>query len=619
MKKLLAFMLSFLMVFQLSITAFAFKDTTNNIFTGKKYTHDDRFKDYEIVNGLDISYYQKNVDFEKLKAAGVDFLFLRAGFRGYGSKGTLNKDTTFDAYAKGAIEAGIDVGVYFYSQAITVKEAQEEADYTMSIIKDYDITMPVMFDFEYANGGRLEKAKLSNSAHTEICLAYCQRVENEGYTSGVYANHSMLLNDLNDEEIAKDYMIWLANYNTAPKYNSKLYEQEYSYWQYTSSGSVDGIDGRVDCNFRYFKAPQKVVNLQIDTNDYQQPVLTWDRVKDCYGYEIYKLDKDTKQYVKIGTNKGAAICTYTDTADKGESNSYKVKAISRNKGEFVGGEMSDEVKSQGIFKMTMQSNGTGYATFTWRVVPGASEYQVLRADTENGTYDYVATLNSETTHFTDYTDDGFKTYFYMVRAVMRDSEGVLTDNIYTPCLKAEKPQPVLENVALTENNAIVVNFTAMPYATGTEIWAASGTAAFKKVGTVLGDTNSYTHSKLKRGVKYQYKVRQYIVKDGKTYYSEFSNVEDETTLKTTTITLTTTKAAAKIVCEKVTGANGYEIYMKAPTSKTYKKQVATKKQKYTKKGLKSGKTYKFKVRTYRVVDGKTIYSPYSKTKKIKIK
>jgi len=450
MKKILAIVLSFIMIFQISITALAFSSSSS--FTGKTYTHDDRFADREIVHGLDISVHQGEIsknNFTKIKAAGIDFMFLRAAYRGYGKSGSLNKDTMFAGYAAGALAAGIDIGSYIYSQAITVKEAQAEADYILNIVKDYDITLPIVFDYEYISGGRLSNANLSNRQRTDICLAFCERVEKAGYTACVYANHSMFKNDIYTQELASKYVLWLAQYHTKPELGGVFFQPDYSYWQYSSSGSVNGISGRVDCNFRYFKAPEKIQNLKIVEETSNKITLSWDKVKDCYGYEIYK-SNGSSSYTKIGTNKGAGICTFTDTNTNSSASSYKVKAISRNKGSFVGGEFSDEVKNKYTSssddkeetpsKITMIANGTDYVTFKWLEVSGATEYHILRSTSLTGEYETVAKLDSNTTSYTDHTGNESSVYYYRVKSIITDENGITTKIVYSPCLKSEKPK-----------------------------------------------------------------------------------------------------------------------------------------------------------------------------------
>ena len=192
--------------------------------------------------GIDVSYYQGNIDWEKVKAAGVEFVFVRAGYRGY-SNGRLVKDSCFDQNMRGALAAGLEVGVYFFSQAINVQEAQEEATFTYNLIKNYDVTFPVAFDAEYATSGRTGRADhLSASTRTLVVNAFCSQIKSYGYTPMLYAGIYFMRDEL-QMSLLSNYQLWI------PRYNSTLgYDGEYKCWQYTSTGRVDGISGNVDMN-----------------------------------------------------------------------------------------------------------------------------------------------------------------------------------------------------------------------------------------------------------------------------------------------------------------------------------------------------------------------------------
>lgn len=223
-------------------------------FRSSGYSHDSRFDGYTIKKGIDVSVYQGDINWQKVKADGIDFAFVRVGYRGYGNAGTLCTDAKYESNIRGALDAGIQVGVYFFSQAITKAEAREEANYILQRINKYNITLPVVIDYEYASNsqgltGRLYKANLSVSEATDICRAFCATVEAAGYEGMVYANKSMLQNDLNAAKIAKDYKIWLANYT-----NKTSYAGEYDFWQCSSSERIDGINGNVDYDFWYIPA-----------------------------------------------------------------------------------------------------------------------------------------------------------------------------------------------------------------------------------------------------------------------------------------------------------------------------------------------------------------------------
>ena len=197
-----------------------------------------------LYRGIDVSVWQGKIDWNKVKADGVDFVFIRAGYRSVGN-GKLNIDSKFAANIRGAKAAGLQVGVYIFSQAITVAEAVEEADYLMSIVQGYSIDLPLVFDLEHYSGGRFTNAKLSRRAVTDMCVAFCQRIEQGGYASMVYSNPSMLNNEVYPNELGR---LWLAHVTRQSSYSGRDYE----YWQCSFTGRVDGIDGDVDLDY-WFK------------------------------------------------------------------------------------------------------------------------------------------------------------------------------------------------------------------------------------------------------------------------------------------------------------------------------------------------------------------------------
>ncbi|MBQ8822894.1 MAG: glycoside hydrolase family 25 protein [Lachnospiraceae bacterium] len=195
--------------------------------------------------GIDVSKWQGEIDWDKVKNAGIQFAIIRAGYRG-SSTGSLVVDPYFEANIRGAINAGLDVGVYFFTQAINEIEAVEEASMVLQLVNDYQLTYPIYIDTEGAGGnGRADG--LDVDTRTLVCEAFCRTVENAGYTAGVYASRNWLNNNLHTEKL-DNYVIWLAEYRSVP-----LYKGYYEMWQYTSKGKVDGIEGRVDLNISYIK------------------------------------------------------------------------------------------------------------------------------------------------------------------------------------------------------------------------------------------------------------------------------------------------------------------------------------------------------------------------------
>lgn len=194
-----------------------------------------------IKKGVDVSRFQGNIKWDKVKAAGVDFAIVRAGLRGT-TEGKLLTDDYFEDNVEGATENGIDVGVYFYSQAVNETEAKEEVQMILDLIEPYEITYPVVIDVESAESDTARTANLSSDDYEKVVEVFCETVRNAGYTPMVYGNVKSftLLMDAMDVD---DYDIWIAYYGT-PLY----YPYHFNIWQFTSSGSIDGIDGDVDLN-----------------------------------------------------------------------------------------------------------------------------------------------------------------------------------------------------------------------------------------------------------------------------------------------------------------------------------------------------------------------------------
>ncbi|MDE6777526.1 MAG: Ig-like domain-containing protein [Oscillospiraceae bacterium] len=208
--------------------------------------HNSKFADYIKLNGIDVSKFQNTIDWNAVASDEIDFAIIRAGYRGYDG-GRLVVDPMYDINMKGAIDAGLDVGVYFFTQAITEQEAIEEANLVISKLKDYKITMPVYIDIEdIDSNGRLEKANLTIRQRTAIVEAFCNKIEEAGYDAGVYASKSYYLDNLDPDYLSGKYKIWLAHYTTETNYKG-----DYHAWQYSATGSVKGISGNVDLDVMY--------------------------------------------------------------------------------------------------------------------------------------------------------------------------------------------------------------------------------------------------------------------------------------------------------------------------------------------------------------------------------
>lgn len=193
--------------------------------------------------GIDVSKWNKDIDWEKAKAAGVEFAIIRCGYRG-SSTGTLVEDPYFYRNIEGAKAAGVKVGLYFFTQATNAVEAVEEASMVLCLNDGRPLDYPIFIDTEGAGGnGRADG--LDTVTRTEVVEAFCETIEGAGYRAGIYASRNWYYNRLDMTRLDSN-VIWLAEYREYPKYEGK-----YELWQYTSSGSIDGIEGRVDFNISY--------------------------------------------------------------------------------------------------------------------------------------------------------------------------------------------------------------------------------------------------------------------------------------------------------------------------------------------------------------------------------
>ena len=217
---------------------------TENVFTPMDFGYEGDYLTCltdESWLGVDVSSYQKDVDWQQVKEAGFEFAMLRVGFRGYGQTGNLNPDKYAAQNYENATAAGLKVGVYFFSQAITVEEAVEEAEYVLQLIEGWDLQMPVVYDWECL-AEDYRTVVVDSRTLTDCVKAFCDRIGEAGYTPMAYFNPDQSRTQMYLEELV-DYKFWLAMYS-----EFMTYEYKVDMWQYTNQGSVPGIKGKADIN-----------------------------------------------------------------------------------------------------------------------------------------------------------------------------------------------------------------------------------------------------------------------------------------------------------------------------------------------------------------------------------
>ncbi|MDO4540485.1 MAG: glycoside hydrolase family 25 protein [Syntrophomonadaceae bacterium] len=198
----------------------------------------------QVWRGIDVSFYQGDIDWQAVKASGVDFAIVRLGYRGY-KVGNIMLDECFEQNMEGALDAGLDVGVYFFSQATTEEEAREEAELVLDCIKPYKILYPVVFDWEVIPGNAGRNSEVSVQRLGECAKVFCDTIDEAGYIPMVYANKRLALLKYDLRQLT-DYDLWLANFANKPDFY-----YDYEMWQYSERGTVDGIVGNVDLNISF--------------------------------------------------------------------------------------------------------------------------------------------------------------------------------------------------------------------------------------------------------------------------------------------------------------------------------------------------------------------------------
>lgn len=255
-----------------------------------------------MYKGIDISKYQGIVDFSKVKQA-MDFVIVRAGYTGYGT-GEFVVDPYFKINAEGCKSVGIPFGAYWFSQAVNVEEAIKEADIIIELVKPYGPEYPIFIDTELSgapnNAGRADN--LNVEVRTSVVEAFCKRIEEHGYYAGYYCSRSWSTSKLNAKRMSK-YDLWLADWTNYGDGFKPVTANSYGIWQYTSSGTCPGINGRVDLNYSYKDYPYIIANAGLNgfTDKPEQIEFSDVIIKDITNGDVEKF-KDLAESLEVSDN-----------------------------------------------------------------------------------------------------------------------------------------------------------------------------------------------------------------------------------------------------------------------------------------------------------------------------
>ena len=517
--------------------------TTDGDYTSATYYHRSDYEDYQLINGIDVSWWQaKNktttlLNWEEIHNAGIDFAFVRVGSRD-SSSGSIYEDTAADSHIQAALENDINIGLYIFSQALTEKEAREEANFVLNQIDkyDWDVTLPIVIDREKGSYNRLTAGKLSKTKETAVCQAFADTIVEAGYQASVYASYSWIKSYINTEDLM-DCGIWIARYNNTTTSNTKSgtayadVPYDYDFWQYSSTSKVDGYRGNLDTNFWYKDTSIKTTGLKATAESATGPItLSWSKAADdVAGYRVYRYDPEQEKYVYLKSTKNRS---YTDeNVSSGKTYQYKVRCYWTIGGTNYYGSYSSVVsvttppaKVSGVSTAVRSST---YLTLSWDKVSGASGYRIYRYNTDAQAYEKVITLTSGST--VSYKITGLaaaKEYQFKVRAY-RKVDGVTTWGSSSAAYKdSTKPGQTKSLKASSKSSAATLKWNKVTRASGYQVYRYnSKTKKYEKLATVKGNaTFSYKNTKLKKGTTVKYKVRAYKTYNGTNYYGAFSDI-----------------------------------------------------------------------------------------------
>lgn len=568
------------------------------VYGSSNLTHNSKFSNVDKSYGIDVSYFQTwkgDIDWKAVKNSGIKYVIVRLGYRGYGSAGTLMVDDDFHKNIRGAMAAGLDVGVYFFSQAVNTAEAKAEAQFCINELEDYYIDLPVYLDVESIDydTGRLDSANLSKSTQTSLCRTFCDTMINAGFYAGIYANNYYLTYKMDGASLGKDYPIWLAEYSTKATYTG-----DYDVWQYTGYGSVDGVPTYVDMNVMYDVDHAPTGSVKVTKSG---TTLSWNKVTGADGYAVYSKDPS-------GSVKRLKFQTGTSyTVTSGSGLSYYVKAYKSYGGQKYYGSSSNSVSvSLGkVSNLTQTEAIAGGAKISWSAVSGASGYEIYTL--ENGSYKLYSSVSGTSAFITGITageSKSVKVRAYSDGKLYGDYSSVVT-------IKSNPASPAQLSVKSASTNSVSVSWTANSgNCDGYEISLYDG-KNYTAVGT--SSKSEYTFSGLSTATNYKAAVRAYIEIGGKKYYGTYSKVTTFTTAPAAAKGLTVkdfgNHNSVRLSWTKTDGASSYQIYYVEGGTEKFLANASSNSAVIS--NLRSNCTYNIKVRAVRTADGQTAAGSFS--------
>ena len=579
----------------------------NAVYGSAGLTHNARFANTKKVYGIDVSYFNTIVDWNAVKKAGIDYAIIRLGYRGYGN-GALVVDEQFKNNLKNAKAAGVAVGIYFFTQAITTAEAVEEARFTVQQLNGAKLEMPIYIDIEEI-GGRLDNAHLSYNAKTNICKAFCNTIIKSGYRAGVYASYNWYVNLINGPELAKYYDIWLAHYATSTPYTG-----EYQMWQYTGQGYVNGIIGNVDLDVYYmYKGPAAVTDLKCAQNG-AKAKLTWTKSLGAHGYKIYAKNLATNKLSEVADTTATSLTVNIPYA----KTRFYVKAYYKIGSNYAYSGYSSGVDAHSTKVSDLAVDADTYygrvgIALKWTKLYDASGYRVEMYDTTAGKYKVLGyTTSNKYTVMNLKIATGYKfrviSYYNSDKTTAYNSSkstwGTYSDVLY---VGTKTGQVVNVKAAPVSDSQIKVSWEKISEkCDGYQVVFKDEYTGKSSVYQVSGkDSLTYTAGSLAAGRRYKITVRAYYLLGGKKMpgvFADYIEMAPKCAAPKNFKVSKQTKDSCVLAWDKVSGANGYKVYEYIDNK--YELVDVTKDTKLAIDELDMLKVYKYRVWPYRTFEGK---------------
>lgn len=479
--------------------------------------------------GIDVSYHNGDIDWNKVKS-NIDFAILRVGF---GNNMDSQDDKKWFYNANECQRLGIPFGVYIYSYAMNTADAASEADHVLRLINGYKLSYPIYYDMEDAG----TTGQLSAQAKGDLAQTFCDRIQSAGHKVGIYANTNWFTNLLTDSRFSA-WEKWVAQYNSECTYNGT-----YKMWQFSSNGYVDGVNGRVDVNYKLTGTNQNLSNkhwmdirtqsieLQAPKNVKAEAIssnstrVTWNNVDGATRYIVYRRREGDMKFARVAVTIGTEFHD-TNLID-GSTYYYKVCAytgdgiveyfsqFSSQKQVNLYIEMPRNIKVSQLSKKSIQ--------LTWAAVPDATGYNIYKYDSSIGKYKKVATSKKNSYVDSNNIQTGV-VYKYKLAATKKTSVGTVCSKI----TEAESgiAGPAKVSGFVSENNqkgVIKLKWNDTAGAHQYEIYRSeTKNGKYKRVCVAASGKVSYTAKNLVKGKRYYFKIRSVRTEGGLTLRSAFT-------------------------------------------------------------------------------------------------